>query len=69
MALLDEIHPEAEKDQQEPHCSWFWTAVTFPYVTQSIPLADGAPSRLVAVVVELVVCKVSLKPLMDFNSD
>jgi len=60
MALLEVIHPEAEKDQHDPHCPWFWTGDTFPAVTQSIPLAGGAASRDKSVLVVVVVCKLAL---------
>lgn len=59
MALLEVIFPEAEKDQHDPHCPWFWIGDTLPNVTQSIPLAGGAASRLISVLAAAV-CKLAL---------
>jgi len=43
MAFKDSEEATVEKAQQDPHCPWFLTAWTFPWVTQlTSPTEDEA---------------------------
>merc|ERR1711898_71167 len=35
--------PVVENDQHEPHCPWFFTGVTAPFVVQSMDAANASP--------------------------